>query len=804
MKTSYKWIKDLVPGLDADIKEYCDAMTMSGTKVEFYNKMDECLEGIVIGQIDKIDPHPDADKLVICQVDIGKEKLQIVTGASNVFPGAKIPVVVPGGRVAGTHSGGMAEGGVKIKEGKLRGVDSFGMLCSIEELGSDTNVFPDADPDGIYILKDDAPVGEDAIVYLGLDDTVIEYEVTSNRVDCYSVLGIAREAAATFRLPFAPPKVNKTGNSEDANSYIKVSIEDKNYCKRYVGRVVKNIKIGPSPEWMRKRLISQGIRPINNIVDITNYVMEEYGQPMHAYDLSTIEGGEIIVKNAKDGDTFVTLDGQERKLDSQMVMINDGKKAVGIGGIMGGENSMITDTVETMLFEAACFYGANIRQSAKRLGMRTEASSIFEKGLDPENAMLAMERACSLIEELGAGEVVGGAVDVYPVHHESITLPFMPDKYNSLLGTDISREDQLKILNSVEITLDESKKILHIPGFRQDLLCQADIAEEIARFFGYDKIPVTLPKGSQTNGGRPIELQVAMAAEDALLSYGFSEAYCYSFESPKVFDKLLYPADAKERQAVSIQNPLGEDFSIMRTTPAAGMLTSLSTNSLRRNGETRLFERGNIYIPKQLPPTELLDEIPLLTFGMIGSGDFFDLKGAFEGVLLALGLRKRPRYEECDIPYLHPGRRAIVKYGKDEIGYLGEVHPLAAEKFSIKERAYIAVINLNVLCANAGKIPKYSPITNFPKSTRDLSMLVPVDIKAGQIEETFVKKGGKYLESFKLFDIYEGEQVEKGYKSMAYSLVFRAEDRSLSDEDVNETVNGILLALEKSGVSLRS
>lgn len=804
MKTSYKWIKDLVLGLDIPAKEYCDAMTMSGSKVEFFDQMDACLKDIVIGQIEKIERHPDADKLVVCQVNVGSEKLQIVTGATNVFEGAKIPVVIPGGRVAGTHSGGMAEGGVEIKAGKLRGVESFGMLCSIEELGSDTNMYPDADPDGIYILKDDAPVGEDAVKYLGLDDTVVEYEITSNRVDCYSVLGIAREAAATFKLPFNPPAVPETGKEGDVNDYIKVSIEDPQYCKRYTARVVKDIKIAPSPEWMRRRLMAQGIRPINNIVDITNYVMEEYGQPMHAYDLSTIEGGEIIVRNAKDGETFVTLDGQERNLDKEMVMINDAKKAVGIGGIMGGENSMISDSVTTMLFEAATFNGANIRQSAKRLGMRTEASSIFEKGLDPENAAAAMNRACALIEELGAGTVVKGMVDVYPTKPSQVVLPFEPDKYNKILGTDIPRDEQLEILKRVEIEYNQGDNTLIVPTFRQDVLSYADIAEEIARFFGYDNIPVTLPEGGEAAGFRPHSLQTAIAAEHTLKSYGYSEAFSYSFESRKVFDKLLLPENATERQAIEIINPLGEDFKIMRTIPVAGVLTSLATNSSRRNGPVKLFERGKIYIPKSLPLTELPEEKNTLVFGFYGEGDFFDLKGAFEGVLSELGLKKRPRYETNEkYSFLHPGRQAKVRYGKGYIGYLGQVHPLVCENFGIREDAYIAVIDVDYLSDMAGDTTKYKPIANFPKATRDLSMLVPKAVNAAQIEETFTKKGGNYLESFKLFDLYEGEQVEEGHKSMAYSLLFRASDKSLSDEDVNSAVDNILKALEKVGVSLR-
>lgn len=802
MKTSYKWIKDLVPGLDVPVEDYCHAMTMSGTKVEFFEKMDDGLEKIIIGQITKIEPHPDADKLVVCQVNLGDESTQIVTGATNVFEGAKVPVVLSGGSVATDHDGNRVPGGNKIKAGKLRGIESNGMMCSIIELGSDSNMFPDADEDGIYILKDDAPVGADAVSYIGLDDTIIEYEVTSNRVDCFSVLGIGREAAATFGLPFAPPQVPETGNSEKASDYIKVTITDPNYCKRFVGRVVKNIKLAPSPEWLKRRLVAQGIRPINNIVDITNYVMEEYGQPMHAYDLDTIEGGEIIVRNAKDGEEFITLDGQTRMLDSEMCMINDAKKAIGLAGIMGGENTMITDNVNTMLFEAACFIGPNIRQSAKRLGMRTEASSIFEKGLDPENALAAINRACALVEELGAGEVVGGCVDIYPVKPTPVVLPFEPEKYNRILGTDISKEDMIDYLGRVEIKLEGDK--LMVPTFRQDVEGYADIAEEVARFYGYDNIPETLPISRGSFGGRSELMNTKIKAASILRANGFSQAYLYSFESPKVFDKLLLAEDAKEREAIVISNPLGEDFSIMRTTPVAGLLTALGTNSSRRNGPVRLYELGKVYLPKALPLTELPDEPNTITFGMYGQGDFFDIKGVYESILKGLGYSKKPRYENTGMPaFLHPGRSAMVRFGKEYIGYIGQVHPTVASNFDIKGEAYVALIYTDILMDAKKSAVKYKAITNFPKATRDLSMLVPHHITAAHIEEIFMKKGGKHMEEAKLFDLYEGAQVEEGYKSMAYTLTFRADDRSLSEEDISGAISNILSALEKDNITLR-
>ena len=508
MKTSLKWIKDLVPGLECTPQEYMDAMTLSGSKVEFYECMDADLEKIVIGQVKSIEKHPDADKLVICQVDIGTEVTQIVTGAPNVFEGAKVPVVLDGGRVAGGHDGTVTEGGIKIKKGKLRGVESNGMMCSIEELGSTRDMFPEAPENGLYIFGEDAPVGESAISYLGLDDVVVEYEITSNRVDCFAVLGLAREAAATFNKKFVPPVVTETGNDEDVNDFIKVDIEATDLCKRYTARVVKDIKISPSPKWMQDRLRAQGIRPINNIVDITNYVMEEYGQPMHAYDLDTIAGNKIVVRRAKNGEEFVTLDGQTRNVDDSVLMICDGEKPVGIAGIMGGENSMITDNVTTMLFESACFDGTNIRHSSKKIGLRTDASSKFEKGLDPNNAIEAINRACQLVEELGCGTVVGGVVDVYPEKVSSIQLPFEPDKYNSMLGTDITPEEMLEYFDRLELVYDKASNMLTIPTFRQDLVGYADLAEEVARFYGYANIPTSLPTGEATTGGLSYKLKI--------------------------------------------------------------------------------------------------------------------------------------------------------------------------------------------------------------------------------------------------------------------------------------------------------
>ena len=804
MQTSLKWIKDLVPGLTVTPQEYMDAMTLSGSKVEGYECQDADLEKIVIGQVEKIERHPDADKLVICQVNIGSETIQIVTGAPNVTEGCKVPVVLDGGRVAGGHDGTRTEGGIKIKKGKLRGVESNGMMCSIEELGSTRDMFPLAPENGLYILPEDAPVGESAIAYLGLDDAVVEYEITSNRVDCFSILGIAREAAATFHREFVPPVVTATGNSENVNDYVKVTVKDTDLCSRYVARVVKNIKIAPSPEWMQRRLRSQGIRPINNIVDITNYVMEEYGQPMHAYDLDTIEGKEIVVRRADKGEKFVTLDGQERTLDDSILMICDGKKPVGIAGIMGGENSMITDNVTTMLFEAACFDGTNIRLSGKKIGMRTDASSKFEKGLDPNNAMDAMNRACQLIEELGAGEVVGGAIDVYNTVKEGRRIPFEPDKYNHLLGTEISAEDMLSYFERLELGYDKEKNEVLIPSWRQDLECSADLAEEVARFFGYDKIPTTLPSGEATTGKLSFKLRIEAVARDIAEFCGFSQGMTYSFESPKVFDKLLLPEDSALRKAVVISNPLGEDFSIMRTISLNGMLTSLSTNFNRRNKNVRLYELGNIYLPKQVPVTELPEERMQFTLGMYGEGDFYTMKGVVEEFLYKVGMKQKPEYNpNAGKPFLHPGRQAEIIYDGAVIGYLGEVHPVVAANYAIKERVYVAVLDMPEIVSRASFDHKYEGIAKFPAATRDISMVVPKSVLAGDIEKVFENKGGRLLEKYDLFDIYEGAQIKDGYKSIAYSLSFRAKDRNLEEADITGAMNKIVKALEDLGAELR-
>lgn len=807
MNTSLNWIKAMVPGLDVTDQEFRDAMTLSGTKVENFTAFDKNLEKIVVGQIESVEKHPDADKLVICQVNVGSETVQIVTGAPNIpvgSSGQKVPVVLDGGRVAGGHDGGaLPEDGIKIKKGKLRGVESFGMMCAIEELGSSREFYPDAPENGIYILGDDAQVGEDAVHYLGLDDTVFEYEITNNRVDCYSIIGIAREAAATFRKPFTPPVVTETGNAEDINDYVKVDVEATDLCSRYTARLVKNIKLAPSPKWMQLRLASAGIRPINNIVDITNYVMEEYGQPMHAYDYDTLAGGKIVVRRAKDGEKFMTLDGQERTLDSDMLMICDGEKAVGLAGIMGGENSKITDDVKTMLFEAATFDGTNIRKATKRLGLRTDASGKFEKGLDPENALAAMNRACQLIEELGAGEIVGGVVDVYPNKKERVRVPFEPERINALLGTNVSVEEMLGYFKMLELDYDEAKQELIIPTFRQDLLRTADIAEEVARFFGYANIPTTLPHGASTMGKISFKQRVEDVAGEIAQFCGFSQAMTYSFESPKVFDKLKLAADAEERKTVVISNPLGEDFSIMRTLPLNGMLNSLATNYNRRNKDVKLYELAKVYVPVE--GEDLPDERVQFTLGFYGDGDFFTMKGVVEEFLEKIGMSARPEYDpEAGKTFLHPGRQAEILYKDTVIGYLGEVHPDVADTYGLGERTYIAVLDLPEILPFASFDRKYEGIAKFPAVTRDISMVMPKTVLVGEVEKIIEKRGGKLLEKYNLFDIYEGAQIKEGFKSVAYTISFRAKDRTLEDKDIQPIMEKILGDLSGMGIELRS
>lgn len=809
MNTPISWLKVYVPDLDVELQDYVDAITLSGSHVESWERKDKNLEKIVVGKIEKIERHPDADKLIICQVDIGAETpIQIVTGAPNLKEGDLVPTVLDGGRVAGGHDGGpLPESGIKIKKGKLRGVESAGMMCAIEELGSSRELYPEAPENGVYVFPEDSGVkpGEDAVGALGLHDAVVEYEITSNRVDCFSMIGMAREVAATFGLPFHPPVVPDTSKGGEVEQYASVEVEAADLCPRYCARVVKNLKIGPSPKWMRERLAAQGIRSINNLVDITNYVMEEYGQPMHAFDLDTVADHKIVVKRAKDGDTFITLDGQERNLDSDVLMICDGEKEIGIAGIMGGENSMVTDKITNLLFEAACFDGTNIRLSSKRIGLRTDASSKFEKGLDPNLALEAVNRACQLVEELGCGEVVDGVIDIYPNPVMPWELPFEPEKMNRLLGMNIPEAQMLEYFDRLGLTYQKETNQLIIPTYRQDLHCMADLAEEVARLYGYDKLPSTLPCGEATVGKKSFEMLVEDVVREVCENNGFSGSMNYSFESPKVYDKLLIPEDSELRNAIVIANPLGEDFSIMRTISLNGMVTSLATNYNRRNKEARLYEIGNIYLPKALPLTELPEERKMLTLGMYGDSDFFTMKGVLEELFQRLGLAGAFTYDpQGGYSFLHPGRQAAIRQGDMVIGYLGQLHPEVVDNYDMKGEAYVAVIDLPKLAELATFDRRYEGIARFPASTRDLSMVMDKNIFVGQVEAVIRKHGGKLLESCQLFDVYEGEQIGKDKKSVAYTMTFRAKDRNLEANEVNAIMEKMIEGLKKLGIELRS
>ena len=819
MKTPLSWIKEYVPALQCTDEEYNSRMTMTGTKVDGMYRLDKNLEKIVVGRIEKIERHPDADKLVVCQVDIGEEVTQIVTGASNVFEGALVPVVLGGGRVAGGHDGGpLPENGIKIKAGKLRGVESNGMMCSVEELGTDANAFPDAPENGIYILPEQyGPVSEkstemipvkpgmDALDVMGLHEPVFEYEITSNRVDCYSVLGVAREAAVTFGVPYVPPVPAVKNESGDVNDYVSIEVKEPDLCSRSTARVCTDIKSGPSPYWMQRRLANSGVRPINNLVDITNYVMLEYGQPMHAFDLDTVAGHKIIVRRAKDGDEFQTLDGQIRKMDRDVLMICDAEKEIGIAGIMGGENSKITDDVKTVLFESATFNGPNIRKSAKRIGLRTDASGIFEKGLDPNNAEAAINRACQLMEELGCGKVVAGMADVCEPIPAPVRIPYSAEKINAFLGTDYSKETMLSIFEKLELAYDGASNEVIVPSFRQDVKGMCDLAEEVARFTGYDIIPDTLPASSATMGGLTYKMRIEDKARETAQQCGFSEAMTFSFESPKVMDKLLFDADAPERRGIRIQNPLGEDFSMMRTTPLNGMLNSLSTNYNRRNKNVRLFELANVYIAKALPLTELPDERSMFTLGMYGDGDFFTMKGVIELFFESVGMKKKM---VCDPasgkPFLHPGRQANIVYDGTVMGYIGEVHPDVLSAYGIGDRAVIAVLDMNEVVPVTTFDFRYEGIAKYPAVSRDISMLVPVSVTAGQIEAVIEQRGGKILESYRLFDIYEGAQIKAGFKSIAYNLTFRNKEKTLEEAEVTAAMKKVLNGLAGLDIELRS
>ncbi len=787
MKVPLSWLNDYVD-IKVSPKEYANALTLSGSKAEGIETLGEDITNVVVGKIISIEKHPDADKLQVTKVDIGSEAIQVVTGARNISLGDYIPVALVGARLPGDK---------KISKGKLRGVESCGMMCSIQELNLTKEDYPNAAEDGIFILEDEPPLGKDIKEVLGINETVVDFEITSNRPDCLSIVGIARESAVTLGSTFKMPEIKVKEEADDVKNYATVEISDPDLCPRYAARIVKEVKIEPSPKWMRDKLKAAGVRPINNIVDITNYVMLELGQPMHAFDLNNLNGSKIIVRRAKDGEVMHTLDDQERKLDSSMLVIADADRPVAVAGVMGGANSEVTGNTGTILFESANFDGISVRRTAKKIGLRTEASARFEKGLDVENVMTALQRAVQLVEELGAGKVCKGVIDCYPKKSQKKTLPLRPDKINALLGTSIDTQYMLKLFKELEFGVDESSMMLTVPSFRPDVEREADLAEEVARFYDYNNIKATLLSGKEaTQGRKTFKQKVEDIIKTTMISCGLSETYTYSFTSPKVWDKINLPKDSDFRKAVVITNPLGEDYSVMRTTTMPEMLEVISTNYNRRVEEAGFFEMSLVYLPESIPVNKLPYEKPVLTIGMYGKTDFYDLKGIVEELLYKLKITdyEFQPYNEC--PVLHPGRTARLIIKGKRAGLIGEVHPDVADNFEAPERTYLGVIDIEPLVENASFSATYKQLPKFPAVTRDIAMLVKDEVLVSQIENIIKQRSCKILEDVKLFDIYKGKQVAEGMKSVAYSITFRAEDRTLTDEEVSKVMSKILDGLK--------
>ena len=792
MDLSIRWLKDYVDIGDISMRDFSEAMSMSGSKVEGWTTEFEDVKNVVVGKILSVEPHPDSDHLVICQLDVGQqEPVQIVTGASNVHVGDMVP--------AALHKSQLPNG-VKITKGKLRGVMSNGMMCSIAELNLTKGDFPYAAEDGIFLLQEDCQVGQDIASAIGCNDTCVEFEITPNRPDCLSVLGLAREAAVTFgkELKMHTPQVKGCGG--DIHDYLSVEVRNPQLCPRYTAKVVKNVKIGPSPRWMRERLRASGVRPIDNIVDITNYVMLEYGQPMHAFDIEYVKDHKIIVRNAVSGETIQTLDGVDRTLSEDMLVIADSEKASAVAGVMGGEHSGINENTHTVVFESACFKGSSVRITAKKLGMRTESSGRFEKGLDAQNCLPAVMRACELVELLGAGEVVDGVIDVDNTNYQPTRIHLDADWTNRFLGTDIPKEQMVKILTDLQFQMEGDEII--VPSFRSDVEHKADIAEEIARFYGYNNIPTTIAKGSPEGGYNEYQ-KFERVVNQNMLAQGMYEIMTYSFVSPKQYDKIRLPKDDPKRQSVVIRNPLGEDTSIMRTNAIPSMMDILSKNYNNRNGAVSLYEIGNEYIPVE---GELLpDEVPNLVLGMYGDDkDFFTLKGVVENLLDTLAIREYDVDAKSDDPTFHPGRCAVLSKDGEEFGIIGEVHPLGCANYGINTRVYVGKLKLRKLFAMMDTQRSYVPMPKFPASTRDLALLCDDALPVMTMEKAIKAAAGKILEKIELFDVYKGSQIAQGKKSVAFNISMRASDRTLTDEEVNGAMSKILKALEELGAQIRS
>ncbi len=794
MNVPMSWLKQYVD-LDVDIKTFVDGMTMSGSKVEAVEEIGKEITKVVAGKIVEVQPHPNADKLRIMQVDIqGERNLQIVTAATNVQLGDIVPVSLDGATLAG---------GLKIKAGKLRGEVSEGMFCSVEELGFEEKDIEDAPHNGVYIFPEDMPLGSDVKPYFGLGEQVVEYEITSNRPDCFSILGLAREAAATFNKPFKFPEIKVEEVGGNVGELASIKIENDELCPRYAARIIQNVKVGPSPKWLKDRLLSAGLRPINNIVDITNYMLLEFGQPMHAFDYDKLAGHQIVVRKAKEGEKFETLFEEEVTLDASMLVIADAEKTVALAGVMGGNNSKVTEETKTILFECANFNGYSIRQTSKKLGLRSDSSIKYTKGLDPNNITLALERAAQLINLTGAGEVVSGVLDQYPRKREERTIPYDVEWINHFLGTSLSEEEMLNLLKKVEFVPHPEDQTVTIPTFRPDVTMMADLAEEVARLYGYDRITPTLERGKPTRGCKKFDQLVSDEMSSFMSMYGVHGALTYTFESPKVFDKLTIRSESPLRDALVITNPLGEDFSIMRTTTLNGILSSLSTNYNRRVPEAALYEIGKIYLKQE--GQELPQEIKKLTMGLYGKeADFFTLKGMIEALLERLSIQNWEVERNTELEYMHPGRCASLLIGGKNAGFFGEVHPEVNKNYAIGTKVYVAELDFETLIGGITKDIQFKALPKYPATSRDIAMLVSESVMVGELEKTIKVRGGKLLENVELFDVYQGKQIEAGHKSIAYKLTFRAEDHTLTDEEIQKVMKKILSGLEMNcGAKLR-
>ncbi|MGN1001225.1 MAG: phenylalanine--tRNA ligase subunit beta [Oscillospiraceae bacterium] len=785
MILSRKWLNEFVDVSDIDDKQFSEDMTLSGSKVETVEVLDKEIKNVVVGRVTDIVRHENSDHMWVCQVDIGGESVQIVTGAQNVKQGDLVPVA--------KHNS-LLPGGVKITRGKLRGVESNGMLCSLKELGLTLHDYPYAIEDGIWIIREDCAPGDDVAKLIGADDHVVEFEITPNRPDCLSVIGLAREVAATYDRPLNTHVPQVKGCGDNITNYARIEIADPALCPRYTARMVKNVKIAPSPAWLRERLRNSGVRPINNIVDITNYVMLEYGQPMHAFDFSCVDGGHIIVRTAREGETIQTLDGNDRKLTGNMLCICDEHKPVCVAGVMGGANSEIVGDTAMVLFESANFNGPSVRRTAAALGMRTDASSRYEKGLDPQNTIKAVQRACELVEMLGAGEVMDGIIDVVPSALKATTVKLEPEKVNALLGTDVSEEEMRRILTKLGFELDGDTIL--VPSWRGDVEHYSDIAEEVARFYGYNRIPVTLMRGDTTCGGyTPVQV-AENAVGECCRAMGYDEIITYSFISPTYYDKIGWAADDPRRDSLKILNPLGEDTSIMRTTILPSMLEILTRNYNFRNKAVRLYELGRVYFKR---PDGLADEPKMLALGAYGGNmDFYKLKGAVEEVMTRLRIGG-VRFTPCaDNPSYHPGRCAQVWAGDEPVGVLGQIHPLVAANYGVDEELYCAELKFDVLYDNRGGDPVYAPLPRFPATTRDLSVVCGEEVTVAQLSETIRAAGGKYLKGCDFVDVYTGAPIPLGKKSVTFALTLRADDETLTAEHAEETMAAVLQALKET------